>query len=90
MVHQLKVSAVLMILPWNLILVSHTAWSRAGRVGGNNYVEVNETVDLPYLFDSNGSGMGVQFILGIYAMDVHNVFNFSVLKKVIGKTIRFS
>lgn len=89
MVHQPKPSAFLMILPWTLILDSHTIWARAGRVGRNNYVEVNETVDLSYLFEGNVPDMGVQFIRGIYAMDLHNVFNFTVLKKAISKTIRF-
>lgn len=54
-----------MSLPWTLILDSHTICARAGRVAGNNYVEVNETVDLNYLFEGNVPDMGVQFILGI-------------------------
>lgn len=59
----------------DLTLVSHTIRSRAGRVGGNNCVEVNETAHFPYSFE--GSVLDTaQFILAIYEMNMHNVLNF--------------
>lgn len=78
-VHQPKPLAFLMTLPWALVLDSYSIWVRAGREGRSNDGEVNGIIDLVMLFEGNVSN--VQFILGIYAVDLHIVFNFSVLKQ---------
>lgn len=56
-------------------------------MGGNNYAEINEIVDLAYFLQDDVSDTVVQFMLSIYAKDLLDVFNFSVLKKQLAKLL---